>query len=797
MKVAVQGFLAPTLALALAAGNGDVNQRHATTTLSTNAAPTATGHINRLAREKSPYLLQHAHNPVSWFPWGEEAFAKARREQKPVFLSIGYSTCHWCHVMERESFESEETAKYLNEHFVSIKVDREERPDVDKIYMVFIQATTGSGGWPLNVFLTPDLKPFFGGTYFPPDDRYGRGSFRSVLEEIVKIWQERHGEVTASADEIHTRLRAATSSATASSPLLTAETLRRAAALFKEAYDPQHGGFGSAPKFPQPSQPAFLLRYAKRFDDDEAKRMVLHTCEAMAAGGIHDQLGGGFARYSVDAQWLVPHFEKMLYDNAQLVRLYLDAYLVSGDAHPAEVARDIFAYVMRDMTHPDGGFYSAEDADSEGHEGKFYCWTRAELSKLLSTEEFNVAERYFGITEKGNFVDHSHPTPLAGQNVLSVVNPLPGRDALPRVRADQQVSPTDNELLASAKTKMFEARTKRIRPQLDDKILASWNGLMLGAFAQAYAVLGDEMYRRAAERNLAFVQKKLWLNGSAGDSRVAFPLTPALSPRERENRIQSPGETGAASNSATTGIPGSGDKLFPLPKGERQGEGKRIVGTLYHRWRDGERDNVQLLEGYAFLLDGVIQLYEATLEPKHLDFAIALAEAIIAKFYDAENGGFWQSTAKAKDLILRVKDDYDGAEPSGNSVATVALLKLAAITDRDDFRKPAEATLRLFAARLEKIPHAVPYLLHALDFWLEEPRRVVVAGDTNSANFRELLHAAHSVYQPNKVVLGNAGAVEEFARRLPAKSGSVVYLCTGKACQPPTNDAAKIIDLLR
>ena len=793
MKFAATKIFAPALLLALAACSGKPDRNQPNSTVSTNASTAAHKFTNHLAREKSPYLLQHAHNPVNWFAWGDEAFAKARAENKPIFLSIGYSTCHWCHVMERESFESEATAQVLNEHFISIKVDREERPDVDKIYMTFVQSTTGSGGWPLNVFLTPDRKPFFGGTYFPPDERYGRGSFVSVLQQVATVWRDRHGDVAASADEIHARLELATSNATATNTILTAEVLRRAAGMFKEAYDPKHGGFGGAPKFPQPSQPAFLLRSAKRFKDDEAKRMVLHTCDAMAAGGIHDQLGGGFARYSVDAHWLVPHFEKMLYDNAQLAQLYLDAYLISGETRQADTARDILSYVLRDMTHPDGGFYSAEDADSEGQEGKFYCWTHDELSKLLSPEEFNVAARYFGITKAGNFEDHSHPQPLKGLNVLSVANPLTPalspsegeRGNRPLVsgksKADdhsttsgkskdgQTLSPLpfgrgegqgegsvwrDQELLTSAKKKMLNLRTTRIRPHLDDKILASWNGLMLGAMARAYAVLGDELYRAAAEKNLAFIQAKLWMPGS-------------------ESRLQAAGP-------AKAGTPN-----------------EKSVGTLFHRWRDGERDNVQLLEAYAFQLDGVIQLYEATLEPKHLDFAIALAEAMIAKFYDAENGGFWQSAAGSTDLILRVKDDYDGAEPSGNSVATLALLKLAAITDRADFRKPAEATLRLFATRLEKIPQAVPYLLHALDFWIEEPRRVVIAGDPRDAKTRELLHAAHSVYQPNKVVLGNTGSVEEFARTLPAKDGPVVYLCTGKACQAPTSDAAKVKDLLR
>ena len=675
---------------------------------------------NSLAKEKSPYLLQHAHNPVDWFAWNETAFAKARAESKPIFLSIGYSTCHWCHVMERESFEDEKIGAYLNEHFVSIKVDREERPDVDTIYMTFVQSTTGSGGWPLNVFLTPDLKPFFGGTYFPPDARHGRPSFLQLLEQIVNLWRERKMEIAASADELHARLELVTARDAQENSPLTPAILRHALEQFKAAYDSANGGFGSAPKFPQPSIPSFVLRSAKRFGDDEAAKMVLQTCDKMAAGGIHDQLGGGFARYAVDAEWLVPHFEKMLYDNAQLAQLYLDAFLISGDARHAAVVRDILDYVLRDMTHPAGGFYSAEDADSEGHEGKYYCWTHDEMSKLLSPEEFIVAANYFGLTKAGNFIDHSHPTPLPGQNVLSVVK--------------SPIAEADRPLLASAKEKMLAIRARRIRPHLDDKILASWNGLMLGAFARASAVLGEEKYRAAAEKNFSFLRKILWDEKSK---------------------------------------------------------------TLFHRWRDGERDQVQLLEAYAFLLDGVIQLYEATLEPKHLDFAIELAGALIENFHDPANGGFWQSPADRSDLILRVKDDYDGAEPSGNSVATLALLKLAAITGREDFRQPAEATLQLAAVRLQKQPAALAFMLHALDFWLDEPRRVVIAGDINSTDFHQLLRAAHSVYLPNKIVLGNTGAVEPFAATHKANNGVAAFVCTGNACLPPISESSQLKDLLR
>jgi uncharacterized protein YyaL (SSP411 family) len=742
-------------------------------------------HTNHLAREKSPYLLQHAHNPVDWFAWNDAAFAKARAENKPILLSIGYSTCHWCHVMERESFEDEAVGRYLNEHFVSIKVDREERPDVDKIYMTFVQSTTGSGGWPLNVFLTPDLKPFFGGTYFPPENRHARPSFLALLAQINDVWRQRHGEVQDSAAELHARLELATTQAGVSSGPLSPELLRHAGQMFKQMFDPINGGFGDAPKFPQPSIPSALLRYARRFADPEAVRMVLQTCDHMAAGGIHDQLGGGFARYSVDAEWLVPHFEKMLYDNAQLVQLYLDAHLLTLSGQPlasiasrsadhspspkgegrgegettipasartprsgipsasgsfqenpfpqglkstphAAVARDILGYVLRDLTHPAGGFYSAEDADSEGHEGKFYCWTRAELAALLTPAEFTVANRYYGLTDHGNFTDHSHPAPLPNQNVLSIVNPA--------------LAPGEPELLASAKAKMTAARARRIRPHLDDKVLASWNGLMLGAFARAYAVLGDEAYRAAAEKNLAFIQANLWRAPGAA-----------------------PGET----------------------------------GTLYHRWREGEHDHVQLLEAYAFLLAGVTDLYEATLAPAHLEFAVMLAEALVGKFYDPVNGGFWQSGPGATDLILRVKDDYDGAEPSGNSVATLALLRLGAITGHDKFTHPASATLQLFAARLEKVPQAVPYLLHALDFRLGEPLRLVIAGDPQTPAARALLRAAHAVYQPNKVVLGNLGPVDPFARTLPAPAGPLAYLCTGTACQTPTSDPAVLAGMLQ
>ncbi len=686
--------------------------------MSTSSHPKFT---NRLAAEKSPYLRQHQHNPVDWHAWGDEAFARARRENKPIFLSIGYSTCHWCHVMERESFEDEALATFLNAHFVPIKVDREERPDVDKIYMTFVQAMAGQGGWPLNVFLAPDLKPFYGGTYWPPEAKFGRPSFRQVLEQVDQAWRTKRDQLTNSAQNLHEQLVQFTTREQPDASALSADVLQHAAGQLKEGYDDVNGGWGGAPKFPSPGHPAFLLRHGVRRQDKPAVTMVLHTLDRMAAGGIHDQIGGGFSRYSVDARWLVPHFEKMLYDNAQLLDLYVDGWLVGGRPRHAEVARQIVTYLLRDMTHPEGGFYSAEDADSEGKEGKFYCWTEAELRELLTADEFRVARRVWGVTAAGNFVDHSDPHPLPNQNVLSLV--------------ESEIPAADAALLESARRRMFERRSGRVRPHLDDKVLASWNGLMLGALARAGRVLGEESWVQAAEKNLRFLQARLW---------------------------------------------------DPTTK------------TLYHRWRDGARDSVQLLDAYAFLLGGVIELYQATLKPAHLEFAVSLAESMLARFQDAAAGGFWQSGADSKDLILRVKEDYDGAEPSGNSVAILALLKLSAITERPEFRVAGEKGLRLFASRMQQMPAGLTRMLLALDFSLEEPRRVVLAGDLSGAEGQELLRAAQAVYQPGKVILGNTGPVEPFARTLAAREGKpTAYVCTGTACQPPTHDPARLRELLQ
>ena len=711
--------LATTLLLARPFCAAAADRKPSSKPMSATSSAKEHSHTNRLALEQSPYLQQHAHNPVDWFPWGDEAFEKARQENKPIFLSVGYSTCHWCHVMERESFELEEVGAYLREHFISIKVDREERPDIDKIYMTYVQATTGSGGWPMTVFLTPERKPFYGGTYFPPKGKYGRPGFMDLLARIHELWSTRREEVVTSAQSMTDQIESHLVKESGEKPKLNPDTVREAAMALSRQLDPVNGGFRGAPKFPTPVLPSFLLRHGVRQNDRGLIAKMVLTGDQMAAGGIRDQLGGGFARYSVDDHWLVPHFEKMLYDNAQLLDLYLDLYLVTGEARFADVAHDILRYVLRDMTHPEGGFYSAEDADSEGYEGKFYAWTKAELKQLLTPEEFKVAVEYFGITEQGNFADHSHPNPLPHQNVLSIDNPKLKEAARP--------------LLASAKEKMFATQLKRVRPHRDDKVLASWNGLMLGPVARAAVVLEAPKYRAAAEKNLAFLQAKLW------DANTK---------------------------------------------------------TLYHRWRAGERDAVQLLDAYAYLLNAVITFYETTLDGDKLGFAVQLADAMMTRFYDPEHGGFWQASPDAKDLIIRVKEDYDGAQPSGNSVAILALLKLADITDQARYREAAEKSLNFFADRIDRAPQGTGYFLQALDYWLDEPSRVVITGEPGDERVKKLIAATHSVYQPAKVVLSNRGPVEEFARTIKDQKEPEAYLCTGKSCKPPTSDGAKLKSLL-
>lgn len=670
-----------------------------------NTAPTAK-RANRLAGEPSPYLLQHQYNPVDWRPWGEEAFRAAREQDRPVFLSIGYATCHWCHVMERESFEDEALARQLNDHFICIKVDREERPDVDRVYMTFVQATTGQGGWPLTVFLTPDRRPFFGGTYFPPHRRPGLIGLDELLERLHRVWADQRADLENFAAEFFREISRAVAARTVAKERLTPELADAGAAALKSIHDLEHGGFGGAPKFPQPGRPRFLLAHAAARGEAEGIGMVLHTCRRMAAGGIRDHLGGGFARYSTDERWIVPHFEKMLYDNAQLARLYLEASQASGEPACFDVARETIEYVLRDLAHPEGGFYSAEDADSEGREGAFYTWTRREIQALLPSEEFRVAERYWGLTPAGNFSDPHVARPGDGLHVLHEADPV--------------LSPGERTRLDSARRRLFEARARRPRPALDDKILASWNGLMLGALARAAAVLDEPRYRAAAERNLAFLQAHFW-DASAR--------------------------------------------------------------ALHHRWRNGARDAVQLLADYAFLLDGALDVHQATLDERPLRFATDLAGAMLDRFYDPDRASFRPSQDEGGELIVQLPDDHDGVEPAGGSVAILALFKLAEIAGRDDWRAIAHKSLAAQAGSLRRQPLRWADLWLAVEWALEPPWKLVFSGDPESEAVRALRRVAHRVFQPRLVLA-----------RVDGPAGA--QLCRGTVCLPPVTTPEELQALL-
>jgi uncharacterized protein YyaL (SSP411 family) len=692
--------------------------------------------MNRLGKEKSPYLLQHAYNPVDWYPWGDEAFTKAEKENKPVFLSIGYSTCHWCHVMERESFENEAIAAYLNEHFVAIKVDREERPDVDAVYMAVTQQMTGSGGWPMSVFLTPARKPFFAGTYFPPQDRFGRPGFRTLLGKVSDAWTERRDEVVASSEQI-TRALAADKPTDGSSELSPTELMERGYRVFKELFDPDQGGFGGRPKFPRPHTLLFLLRHWKRTGDAHALHMVETTLDAMARGGLHDHVGGGFHRYSTDRFWLLPHFEKMLYDQAMLARAYTEAYQATGNPRHMEVAKDIFRYVLRDMTSPQGGFFSAEDADSEGIEGKFYVWAFDELIEVLGEEKGPRFARVYGAKPEGNFHDEASGESTE-ENILHLKAPL----TVAAKEAGMLFGTLEKEL-EQARAKLFEVRKRRIPPLKDDKVLTDWNGLMIGAFAEAARAFDEPAYLRAATKAADFVLKTL----------------------------------------------------------------RRKDGRLLHRYRDGEAAIPAHLEDYAYLIDGLTRLYEAGFDTRYLEAAQGLARDMIRLFSDEKRGGFYMSGSDAEILITRTMDLYDGARPSGNSVAMLALLRLGRLTADTALEEQADRSLKAFSARMAQGAHAFPYALTAVDFAAGPSREVVIAGTPGAKDTQALLNTLNRRYEPNKVVAlhppsktGEATAIEKLAPYLKdqvAQEGkATAYVCSGYACQQPVTSPAALEELL-
>ncbi len=671
---------------------------------------------NRLANETSPYLLQHKDNPVDWYPWGEEALLRAREEDKPVLLSVGYSACHWCHVMERESFEDDETARMMNEHFVNIKVDREERPDIDSIYMAAVQAITRHGGWPMTVFLTPDGAPFYGGTYYPPVPSRGMPSFQQLLLSIVDAYENRHEEVLKNAETVREYLRASTAALMPEAEVAGAELLDSAAQALLAQLDGRYGGFGGAPKFPQAMNLEVLLRHHSRTGDRSALAGVELTCRRMANGGIYDHLGGGFARYSVDAYWLVPHFEKMLYDNALLSRLYLEAYQATGDPFYRRIAEETLDYVLRDMTSEEGGFYSAEDADSEGVEGKFYIWTPDELEAALDPDEADLAARYWDVTEGGNF---------EGRSILHVPRP-------PEAVADEFGLSGEElwERIVGIRGKLFAVREGRVRPGRDEKILAAWNGLMLRSFALAARVTGREDYREAAVKNATFILEKL-----------------------------------------------------------------KEDGRIHRSYKDGRARFNGYLEDYAMVADGLVALYEAAFETRWLVEADDLMDAVTELFWDEEKRAFYDTPTDHEELVTRPRDVYDGATPSGTSVATEVLLELALLLDRGDYRKRAEDVLEELAGGMEKIPGGFGRLLCALDFSTSEPREVVVVGDQGASDTRALLGTVYSRYLPNKVVAGLSpdddeagGLIPLLAQRTAREGKATAYVCVHYACQTPTTD---------
>ena len=674
---------------------------------------------NRLIHEKSPYLLQHAENPVDWYAWGEAAFEKAKREDKPIFLSIGYATCHWCHVMAHESFEDADVAQVLNTHFVAIKVDREERPDIDKIYMSVCQAMTGRGGWPLSVFMTHEAKPFFAGTYYPKVSRMGMPGFIDIITKIAFLWKNDRHQLLEASEKITKHLVSISDSA-ASGAALDSETLKKGYKQLELTFDPNWGGFGTAPKFPTPHHLTFLLRWHKRSGNSRALNMVEKTLDAMRRGGIFDQMGFGFHRYSVDKQWLVPHFEKMLYDQALLAMAYIEAYQVTGNEKYAQVVHEIFTYVIRDMMSPHGGFYSAEDADSEGIEGLFYLFTPHEIIKHLGLKQGNLFCRFYNITEKGNSE--------ADRSILHMPIALQAFAEKEGMNVEKL-----EKSLEDARKKLFAIRERRIHPQKDDKILTAWNGLMITAFAKGYQVFGIQSYADTARMAADFILKNL----------------------------------------------------------------KTSNDRLLRRYRQGNTAYPGYLDDYAFLIAGLLDLYEAIFEVSYLKEAIDLNEAMVDMFWDNRNGGLFFTGQGNELLIARSKEVYDGALPSGNSVAALNFLRLSRMTGNIKLEQKAEQLIRVFSEQVDDQPMAYTQLLIALDFMIGPSQEIVIVGDPSHTNTRTMIHAVQRNYFPNKVVLVRSQGVK--GKKLASLSPFIetmssinnqptAYVCENYTCKTPVND---------
>jgi len=683
---------------------------------------------NRLANETSPYLLQHANNPVDWYAWGQEALERSKSEDKPILLSIGYSACHWCHVMERESFENEAIAALMNQNFINIKVDREERPDLDSVYMEAVQMLTGSGGWPMTVFLTPEGKPFYGGTYFPPVDSMNMPGFPRLLQSISEAYQTNRGEIERVTGQLVEQLGRSSQLEKVMTPL-SAEILHQAYSTLASNFDYQNGGFGSAPKFPQPMTPEFLLRYYHHGYNQRALEMVEMTLEKMAHGGMYDQIGGGFHRYSTDAYWLVPHFEKMLYDNALLSKLYLHAYQLTQGSLYQRICEETLDYVLREMTDLQGGFYSAQDADSEGEEGKFFVWTPQEIRDVLGEEDARIFGDFFGVTEGGNFEGNS------------ILNRRPNEGQF----AEQHGISSDEliALLTRSKQKLLAVRDHRIHPLRDDKVLAGWNGLMLRSFAEAGAALGRQDYLDAASNNASFLLDKM-----------------------------------------------------------------RLEGRLLRTWREGQAKLLGYLEDYSCVADGLLALHEATLEPHWLTEAIKLADQMIDLFWDEGVGGFYDTGKDHESLVIRPRDIFDNAQPSGSSVASDVLLKLAVITGNDDYASKAASPMRSLTQMMGRAPGGTGHWLAVLDFYVSMPKEIAIVGPKDDPATKSLLNTVFQRYLPNKVVVGAESPLYPFVKGdeggiSPLLEGRdlmdgkpTAYVCQNYTCQLPVTEPEDLVKQL-
>jgi len=678
---------------------------------------------NKLITEKSPYLLQHANNPVEWYAWGEEAFEMAKSEDKPIFLSIGYSTCHWCHVMAHESFEDPYVAKMMNEAFVSIKVDREERPDIDKIYMTVCQLMTGSGGWPLTIIMTPDKKPFFAGTYFPKESRFGRTGLVDLIKHVKDLWTNERKQLVESSEKITFALQDASTESPGRS--LTDKVLKTTYSQLSGRYDSKNGGFGTAPKFPTPHNLLFLLRYWKRSGDTGALKMVEKTLESIRMGGIYDHIGFGFHRYSTDANWLVPHFEKMLYDQALLTLAYLEAYQATNREDFATTAKEIMTYVLRDMTSQEGAFYSAEDADSEGEEGKFYFWSKKEIEELLGVEDAEGFSKIFNVNIKGNFLDEATRRKTEN-NILHLTSSL---------------TETYNDHIKSLRNKIFEAREKRVRPHKDDKILADWNGLMIAAFAKAGYIFNDPKYIQIAKKAMNFILNEM----------------------------------------------------------------KNSDGRLLHRYREGGADIPAFLDDYAFLIWGLINLYEATFDTFYLQKAVEFTEEQLDFFWDSSIGAFFFTAKDAETLLTRQKETYDGAIPSGNSVAMLNLLRLAQLTGNDNYEKNADYIGKVFAENIRANPVAHTLMMVAVDYAVGPTYSLVIAGDTGNDDTNSMLDEVRRQFLPNKSLIfrpteklnpeiDNFSNFVQFFDKHDERA--TAFVCINKTCKAPTNDISEAIKYL-